>query len=180
MLGSFAEPEKNIEHFELQPGFSVADFGAGTGVYSLISARRVGSSGHVYAIEVQKELLERLKAEAKDRRVANLDVVWGDLDTLGGSGLKDASMDAVILSNILFQSDNRAAMIGEVSRVLKPGGKALFIDWLDSFGNLGPLASQVISEPSARKLFEGAGMKVQPMFSAGAHHYGFVAHKIEA
>jgi len=177
MLGAFAEPERNIEHLELHPGMSVADFGAGTGAYTFAVSRRVGGTGRVYAVEVQKELLDRLKTETKHRHVGNVEVVWGDADTSGGSTLRDMTQDAVILSNVLFQSENRPAMIGEAYRVLKPDGKALFIEWSDSFGNLGPTAEQIITEPTARKMFTQAGFRVQPMFSAGAHHYGFVAKK---
>ena len=157
---------------------SVADFGAGSGAYSFAASRRAGGTGHVYAVEVQKDLLERLKLEAKQKHVGNIEVVWGDLDTLGGSQLKDNAMDAVVLSNVLFQAENRGAMIGEAHRVLKPEGKVLFIEWTDSFNNLGPLKDQVVPEASARSMFSGAGFRVMPMFTAGAHHYGFIAKKI--
>ncbi|MFA6006259.1 MAG: methyltransferase domain-containing protein [Candidatus Paceibacterota bacterium] len=179
MLGSFADPEQNIGHLELHPGMSVADFGAGAGAYSFASARRVGGTGHVYAVEVQKDLLEKLKREAKEKHIGTIEVVWGDLDVGGGSKLKDSSMDAVVISNVLFQSENRGAMIREAHRVLKPAGKVLYIEWSDSFKNLGPTQAQVISEPSARKMFEEAGFRVMPPFHAGAHHYGFIAKKTE-
>lgn len=177
MIGAFADPEQNIHHLELHPGLSVADFGAGVGAYSFAAARHVGGTGHVYAIEVQKDLLDRLKQEAKHKRVGTVEVVWGNLDESGGSKLKDQSMDAVILSNVLFQSENRGVMVAEAHRVLKPEGKVLFIEWSDSYGSLGPIQAQVVSEPSARKMFEGAGFRVMPQFAAGAHHYGFIAKK---
>lgn len=179
MIGAFADPEQNIQHLELHPGMSVADFGAGSGAYTFAAARRAGGTGHVYAVEVQKDLLEKLKLEAKHKHIGTIEVVWGDLDVSGGSKLRDASMDAVIISNVLFQSENRGAMIQEAKRVLKPEGKVLFIEWSDSFGNMGPLAAQVIPEASARTMFAGAGFRVMPSFSAGAHHYGFVAKKTE-
>jgi len=177
MLGAFADPEHNIHHLELHPGMSVADFGAGTGPYSFAAARHVGGTGRVYAIEVQKELLERLKLDAKHKHVGTIELVWGDLDVSGGSKLREHTMDAVIIANTLFQSENRGALIGEAYRVLKPGGKVLFIEWSGSFNNLGPTQAQVIPEASARKLFEQAGFRVMPEFQAGSHHYGFIAKK---
>lgn len=177
MLGTFADPEQNVEHLELHAGLHVADFGAGAGAYTFAIARHVGGTGRVYAIEVQKDLLDRLKQEAKHKHVGNIEVVWGNLDESGGSQLRDMSMDAVVLSNVLFQSESRGVMVAEAYRVLKPGGKVLLVEWSDSFRNLGPIAEQVVPEPSARKMFEGAGFRVMPPFSAGAHHYGFIAKK---
>ncbi len=174
----FAEPQRVIEQFDLQSGARVADFGAGGGAVALAAARAVGDAGRVYAIEVQKELLPRLKNEARSARLHNLEVIWGDVEKPNGTHLKDSAADAVILSNILFQLADKAGTIKEAKRVLKHGGRALVIDWSGSFGRMGPDPAHVVTEQSARTLFEQNGFQFVKNINAGAHHYGLIFRKI--
>lgn len=170
----FSDPEKNVPFFGLREGARVADFGAGSGAYSLAMAKRVGTTGMVYAVEVQQSLLERITSEARSAKVGNLKVVWGDVDKLGGSKLADQSVDLVLLANILFQSDAKYTMLLEAKRILRPGGKVVVIDWLGSFGNLGPTPERVVTAGEAKPILEQAGLKYLSEFPAGAHHYGLI------
>jgi len=71
-------------------GMKVADVGAGSGFYSLEAARKVGSSGRVYAIDVQKNLLERLRSQAISEGLGNVEVVWGNAEKIGGTKVREA------------------------------------------------------------------------------------------
>ncbi|MBI5138599.1 MAG: methyltransferase domain-containing protein [Candidatus Vogelbacteria bacterium] len=170
-MSEFSDPDKNIARLQLKDGMSVADFGAGTGYNSVAASRRIGARGKVYAIEVQKELLIKLRATAAREHCNNIEVVWGNLDSSGGSRLRDESIDAVIISNVLFQAEMKDVMVAEAVRVLKVGGKILLVEWADSFGNLGPKAEHIVRESVAREYFEAAGMRFVEGFDAGAHHY---------
>ncbi|OHB25497.1 MAG: hypothetical protein A2542_02130, partial [Parcubacteria group bacterium RIFOXYD2_FULL_52_8] len=128
--------------------------------------------GRVYAIEVQKDLLEKLQTQAQKEHVANIEGIWGDLDEPGGTQLADASQDAVVISNVLFQSESKDVLASEAARVLKPGGQVLLVDWADSYSNLGPHPDQVVPEETAAMYFTTAGLTSVESFSAGAHHYG--------
>lgn len=172
---NFANPEANIKQLELAPGSRVADFGAGSGVYTLAAARAVGERGKVYAVDVQKELLTKLSSHASAENVNNVEVIWGDLDRVGGSKILDETMNAVILSNILFQSEDKQALLLEAKRVLAPGGRVLIIDWSESFGGLGPSPAHVVSLAEAKKMITEAGLSISKEFNAGAHHWGVVA-----
>ncbi|MEK7208008.1 MAG: methyltransferase domain-containing protein [Patescibacteria group bacterium] len=173
----FSDPPHTIEQFELQSGARVADFGAGAGELSLLAARAVGESGRVYAIEVQKPLVERLLSRARDERLLNLEALWGDIERARGTHLKDGLVDAVIVSNVLFQAEDKEGLVFEAKRILKPGGKALLVDWSDSFGHTGPHPEQVIKESAARELFEKAGFRFVKKIEAGEHHYGLIFKK---
>ena len=75
----FSDPENNIQQFALEPGMSVADLGSGAGFYALAAAKAVqNGNGKVYAIDVQKELLDRTAHEASQRGLSNVQIVWGD------------------------------------------------------------------------------------------------------
>ena len=173
----FASPKQNIAQFELREGMRVADLGAGSGHYTIEAAKKVGESGRVYAIEVQKDLLTRITNLARDEHISNVEVIWGDVEERGGVKLKDGSIDAVIISNILFQAENKKGLIEEARRILKSKGKMLVIDWSDSYGDMGPPADNVISSEQARQLCEDAGLSFEREFPAGAHHFGFIVKK---
>jgi len=175
----FSDPEKNIEQFSLGKGMYVADFGAGSGFYSFAAAKEVGETGKVYAVDVQKDLLEKLKNEArKMRHLANIEIIWADIEHLGGTRLREGSMDAVIAANIFFQIENKDGACMEIRRILKNNGRALVVDWSASFNNMGPHADHVFSKDAAMKLFEKHGFTLdREIVASGAQHYGIIFRK---
>ncbi|MDO8572692.1 MAG: methyltransferase domain-containing protein [bacterium] len=174
---TFSDPQKNIQQFGLTEGMKIADLGAGSAAYTLAAAAQVGTSGRVYAVEVQKELLSNIKNMAAKQGFFNVEVIWGDIERLGGTKIKDHVLDAVIVSNVLFQAEDKRGVVAEVRRILKPKGRVLVVDWKDSFGGMGPHVDQVMSEQTARDLFENDGFTLDRFISSGDHHYGFVAVK---
>lgn len=173
----FSNPIHNIAQFDLQSGSTVADLGAGSGEVSFAAARAVGGAGKVYAVDVQKGLLDRLKKHADEERLSWIKPVWGDAERIGGTHLGDSSVDAVIVSNLLFQIEDRAGLTKEIARILRPKGKVLLIDWSDSFGGMGPQPAEVVAKPAAKELFEKNGFSFVKSIEAGAHHYGFIFKK---
>ena len=174
---AFSEPAKNIEQLGIQEGSSVADLGAGSGFYSIAAAQAVGPSGRVYAVDVQQDLLGRLKNMAHTSKIHNLEVVHGDIETLNGTRLREQSVEVVIVANVMFQLDHKDGLVDEVSRILKPGGRVLVVDWTDSFGGLGPQADMVFGQEDAKALFEKKGMSFVTGILAGDHHYGLIFRK---
>jgi ubiquinone/menaquinone biosynthesis C-methylase UbiE len=88
--------------------------------------------------------------------------------------LRDTSLDAVLLANALFQVEHRANLLAEIRRVLKPSGKLMVVDWAGSYGGMGPVAEQVVSEHEAEDLFINGGFHKVKSFRAGPHHYGIL------
>ncbi|OGZ11575.1 MAG: hypothetical protein A3D67_00215 [Candidatus Lloydbacteria bacterium RIFCSPHIGHO2_02_FULL_51_22] len=173
----FSNPQHNIEQFALGDGMRVADFGSGSGAYALAAARAVGNDGKVYAIDVQESSLARLKKVAEEARLHAVEVVRGNLEKAGGSGLRDEGVHAVIASNILFQIKDKGAFVKEVKRVLHHGGRVLLVDWSGSFGGTGPEESAVVKEDTAKALFLAEGLSYEKSIDAGTYHYGLVFKK---
>jgi ubiquinone/menaquinone biosynthesis C-methylase UbiE len=170
----FSDPEKNIAQLSIEDGMHIADFGAGSGFYSFAAARKIGPRGKVYAIEVQRELLEKLKRGAAAAHLGNIEVVWGNIEKIGGTQLRDSVVDRVILSNVLFQVEHKDNLCLEIKRILKPNGKVLVIDW-GSHSALGP--KTLVPELAATAIFEKHGFVVETRFLAGDHHYGIILKK---
>ena len=170
----FTKPEHNILHLGLREGMRVADFGAGIGFYAKACSARVGHSGKVYAIEVQKDLVKKFEADVKQLGIHNIECIWGDIERRGGTKLSDGSMDVVIVSNVLFQVEDKLGIIDEAKRVLRKRGKVLLVDWADSFKGMGPSKENIVSETTAKDLFEKRGFKFEEKISTTEHHYGII------
>ena len=170
----FTNPEQNILHLGLKEGMRVADFGAGMGSYSKAVSYRVGISGKVYAIEVQKDLVKKLESEIKNWGISNIDCIWGDIEAKGGTKMSNNSMDAVIISNVLFQAEDKLGLIDEARRILKKDGRVLLVDWSYSLDGMGPSKESVVSENMAKELFENRGFKFLEKISTTVHHYGII------
>ena len=171
---NFAEPSKNVLQMGLADGMRVADFGAGTGAYAFAAAGAVGPAGHVYAIDVQEDVLAHLRDAANQRGLKNVEAIWGDIERPGGTKLRDHVLDAAILSNVLFQVEDKKAALAELARVLKPHAKLLVADWAGSYGGIGPSDEQIVPEHEAEELFITAGFHKVKSFRAGPHHYAIL------
>lgn len=170
----FAEPKSSILQMGLKEGQKVAELGAGSGHLALAAAHIVGESGRVYAIDVQEELLGHIIDAASRQRLTNVEAVWGNIEKTGGTKLKDGAIDAAILSNTLFQVENRDGLIHETKRILKPAGRLLVVDWAGSYQGMGPPPERIVSEHTAETLFINAGFHKVKSFRPGPHHYAIV------
>lgn len=173
----FADPQKNVEQFGLSDGMVIADLGAGSGYYSIEIGKAVAPTGRVYAIDVQKDLLERLQKEAKRLGVRNIEIATGDLEKLGGSRMKDSLCDGVVVSNVLFMIEDKKSFLSEIKRILKPKGRLFLIDWAASFSSMGPHPDHVVYKDDAMKMVLAAGFKFDKEIQAGEHHYGIIFRK---
>lgn len=175
--GSFTNPVENVAAMHIDPGMKVVDFGAGSGAYVLAAARTVGQSGRVYAVDIQKDLLTRIKNNASREGRDNVEIICGNFEELGGSNVKDGIADFVIMSNVLFQLEHPKGAFAEAMRVLKPTGRIGIIDWSDSFGGMGPHASHIVTKEMAFAIAEECGFTLVREFQAGAYHYGLLLKK---
>jgi ubiquinone/menaquinone biosynthesis C-methylase UbiE len=170
----FTNPLRNLLQFGDITGYHVADLGSGSGFYTLESAHRVGNNGKVYSIDIQKGLLERTRHEAQARRLKNIEYIWGDIEKPAGTKIADDTIHLAIVSNVFFQLEHKDTFIKELSRIIKPGGHVLLIDWTDSFGNLGPHKNHIVDEANTRLMFNKKGFKLKERIDAGEHHYGII------
>lgn len=155
----------------------VADFGAGSGAYVLAIAERLSHAGHVYAIDVQQDLLRRIKNDAHKRGYKNVEIIWSDLERVHGSKLADNFVDRVLISNLLFQVEDKDVLLREAYRILKRSGLLAIVDWSESFGGMGPHKDVVVNKDAAVVLAKRAGFESLREFDAGAHHYGLIGIK---
>lgn len=170
--GGFLHPEQTVALFGLRPGMIVADFGAGGGYFTIPMARVVGAEGKVFAIDVQQPTLAVVKSKANLERLLHVETVWADLELPQGSHLPEASVDLVMVANILFQAEAKEAIIAEARRVLRSGGDLIIIEWDETPFPAGPPQVLRVPKRAARQLAEREGFRFDREFAAGSHHYG--------
>ncbi len=170
----FSNPELNIKKLGLREGMRVADFGAGMGMYSKAASKIVGEDGKVYAVEVVKDLVKKLENEISNEHLLNVEVIWADVEEQHGTKIADHILDAVIVSNVLFQVPDKLGLIDEAKRILKKGAKLMFIDWSESFNSMGPIPDHIITEEKAVEMFKSRGFKLLKNIIVSDHHYGII------
>jgi len=173
----FLHPERILSCLDIRPGMVIADFGCGSGHFSIAAARKVGENGKVYALDIQKQLLDLVKSRANLEHLLNVDPVWADLERENGSRLGDETVDLVIIANILFQAEKKAEVIAEAHRILKPGGRLAMIEWDKTPLAAGPSESMRVPKPAAKSMAESSGFELEKEFESGSHHYGLLFTK---
>ncbi|MDO8557865.1 MAG: class I SAM-dependent methyltransferase [bacterium] len=178
MESSFLNPSRIVESLHLEEGMKVAEFGSGTGMFSLAIAEKLGAEGKVYALDVQKETLEALRAKARAEGVFNIEIVWADLEREGSTKIPDEALDMVFLPNVLFQSQKKAEILKEAHRITKPGGTVVVIDWLPKKAIFGASMGWLETPEKMQGIAEGIGLTFVDVLQTGsAYHYGLLFRK---
>jgi arsenite methyltransferase len=104
----------------LHEGDTVLDLGSGGGIDALLAARRVGLTGTVYGLDMTDEMLELARRNAEDGGLGNVHFLKGVIEDIP---LPAGSVDAVISNCVVNLSPDKRAVLGEIVRVLRPGGR---------------------------------------------------------
>jgi arsenite methyltransferase len=150
---------------ELREGETVLDLGSGGGIDVILSARRVGASGRAYGLDMTDEMLALAQANAAEAGVANAIFLKGVIEEIP---LPAASVDVIISNCVINLSVDKAAVLTEMARVLRPGGRIGISDVVAEDG-LTP------SQRAERGAFTGciAGALSRGEYEAGLAAAGF-------
>jgi len=105
---------------DLREGEVVLDLGSGGGIDVLLSAQRVGPTGRAIGLDMTDEMLALARENAAAAGASNVEFVRGTIEAVP---LPDASVDVVISNCVINLAADKAAVFGEIARVLRPGGR---------------------------------------------------------
>jgi arsenite methyltransferase len=105
---------------DLREGETVLDLGSGGGIDVILSARRVGPTGTAYGLDMTDEMLALGQRNAREAGVGNVHFLKGMIEAIP---LPADSVDVVISNCVINLSTDKPAVLAEIARVLKPGGR---------------------------------------------------------
>ncbi len=105
---------------DLHEGEVVLDLGSGGGIDVLLSAQRVGPTGFAYGLDMTDEMLELARRNTAEAGATNVEFRKGRIESIP---LGDASVDVVISNCVVNLSADKATVLAEIARVLRPGGR---------------------------------------------------------
>ncbi len=125
VVESFAGTGNPFSFGGLRPGEVVLDIGCGAGFDTLIAAQQVGSRGRVIAVDMTPAMLEKATTGAREMGLSNVDFRQGLAEELP---VEDGTVDVVISNGVINLCPDKVAVMKEVYRVLKPGGRFQIAD----------------------------------------------------
>jgi SAM-dependent methyltransferase len=120
------EPDEALDAVGPLAGATVADVGAGSGYFAVRLAARVGSTGRVYANDLQPEMLKLLAARLARERITNVTLVQGSIDD---PRLPAASLDLVLMVDVYHEFSEPQRMLRAIRTALKPGGRLVLLEY---------------------------------------------------
>jgi len=167
----FLRPDEILSQLDLKPNMVAAEFGCGSGGFTAPLAKKL-ADGLVYALDIQETPLSALNSRAQLENIVNIRTIRCDLEQKRGSTLADLSLDLVLIPNVLFQVDDKSAIISEAERVLRKSGKLVVIDWLPEAAK-GPEENR-ISPDEVKEIAKGMGLEHNKDLKTGDYHFGLV------
>lgn len=150
-------PDAALDLLSLKKGETVADVGAGVGYLTLRIARRVGPAGKVYGVDVQKEMLERLRANAAKANITNIETVLGsETDPLLPAG----KVDLILMVDVYHELSHPQAMLQNMKRELSPEGRLALVEYRKEDPNIPIRIEHKMSAWEVKTEVEAEGYKL--------------------
>jgi 2-polyprenyl-3-methyl-5-hydroxy-6-metoxy-1,4-benzoquinol methylase len=115
-----------LEALQIKPGQTVCDLGCGNGFYTLELARRVGSEGTVYAVDIQPQMLRLLVTRARQEKLLNIQPVLG---TFIDPRLPKGKVDLVFCVDVYHEFSHPEAMLARIRESLSIGGQIVLAEF---------------------------------------------------
>ena len=164
--------DKILESVKSYVGSNVVDVGCGPGYFSIPISKRIGPDGQVFAVDLEKAMLEKLK----DNIVAQSGIhpILSKEESI--PDVTNDSVDSCFLVNVLHELEGNQTL-REAYRILRPGGHLVLIDWKKVKMDFGPPYTIRISEREAKRRCSDVGFRCESSFFAGQYNYGLVLKK---
>jgi ubiquinone/menaquinone biosynthesis C-methylase UbiE len=146
---TWQNPDEILGAIKLRPNWIAADFGCGSGYFTVLLAQKVKK---VYAIDIQREMLSFLENKIKGLGISNIEL---RLSRPNEIPLENEAVDFLMSVNALHEFDDRPRMVREIRRVVRRKGNLLIVDFKKQETGFGPPVRVRVAKEKAISLFEG-------------------------
>jgi ubiquinone/menaquinone biosynthesis C-methylase UbiE len=170
-------PDGALDAIGIKPGMVVADVGAGTGYMSLKMATRVGASGKVYAEDVQPEMLRRLRQNAAEAKLTNIQTV------LGGEAdpkLPPNTLDLILLVDVYHEFSQPQRMLRKMRESLKPDGRLVLLEYRKEDPSIPIRPEHKMSEQEGKLELEAEGFHLDQVLETLPRQHILILTKVKA
>jgi len=170
----FVKRREIADVLDLKPGMAVADIGAGTGLFTRLFAEAVGRGGRVYAVDVSKDFLNHIAAEARMRGQPQVETIRG---TQESTNLPAGSVDAAFLCDVYHHLENHEKILASIHQALRPGGLLVLVEFDRVEGKSTTFVLNHIraGQTEFRREIEGAGFQPLSISQAPRLKENFIA-----
>lgn len=167
--GKWARPVELFSLLGIEPSMNVADIGCGPGFFALPLALLVGDHGRVFAVDDSLEMLHKLTDRARMQGLASrLEIHECDA---AETGLEDHSIDVLLCIFVYHEVADRERLLTEFTRVTKPKGKVVMVDWRKGIvSDIGPRDSVRLTAEQMVTPMKNAGLDVSELDFSNEYH----------
>ena len=124
-------PIELMDEAGLRPGMTVVDYGCGPGLMTLLAAKQAGPNGKVFALDIHEGMVSLVESRAAEAGLANVTALLNDGPQ---TPLPDGVADVILCTLVFHYRESRhgrQALADDLARLLKPGGRAILVQWED-------------------------------------------------
>jgi predicted methyltransferase len=143
---AWQKPDQIMDALGIAEGSKVADIGPGAGWFTIQLARRVGPNGHVYAEDVQRQMLEAIRRRVSREGLQNVEPKLG---TETDPNLPQGELDAALMVDVYPEIVERVTFLRNLSRALKPNGRIGVVNYKPGQGGPGPAPTEGVRVESS-------------------------------
>jgi SAM-dependent methyltransferase len=155
-------PETALDKIGIRPGMAVADVGAGSGYFTVRLAKRVGTSGTVYAVDIQPEMLAILRRRVNSEKLTNVEPILG---TESNPRLSPNSLDLILLVDVYHEFSQPQKMLRRMKEALKNDGRLVLLEYRKEDPHIPIRSEHKMSVEEARLELEAEGFKLDKTLS---------------
>jgi len=154
-------PETALEKIGIHDGMTVADLGAGSGYFTVRLSKRVGSTGKVYAVDVQPEMLTILRKRLASEHITNVEPI------LGGESdpkLPRKALDLILMVDVYHELSQPQKMLRHMAAALKPDGRLVLLEYRKEDPHIPIRLEHKMTVEEAKQELEAEGYRLEKVY----------------
>ncbi|MCS7228621.1 MAG: class I SAM-dependent methyltransferase [Candidatus Kryptonium sp.] len=165
-------PEEILISSGLKEGMTIVDVGCGSGYFTIPASKIVGKNGKVYAIDVQEEMIKKLRQNNLPDNVTSI-LAENDYEF----PIDDEISDFTFLGFVAHENEDIERFLSEVRRITKTGGKIVILEWKKQHEENGPPYEERISQDVLLALLEKLNLSIVEHSEINQSHYKIISVK---